>query len=438
MTDAPIGPGLFQPEIIVRWLPGFLFGLILYMTSRRFSHFLLLPILLLIGVGSFYLILFLGGGSLETAVQGGWLLGPFPEGSLWQPAAALVLADADWSVLFSQAVTLSTIFLVAAISLLMNATGLEITTNKDLDLNRKLITAGIGNIIAGLGGSTPGYQSVSLSTLGYKLGVTTRIVGITSLPPMRFLLLDFRLVSGIDSSATLSMKRLLQLARNNDVQIVLTSLAKNIQIRWAEELYSAENPQSLQIFPDLDKGVAWCEQVTINSYKASFPAVPPKSLSQQLDELLPHTTPSGKPEEWSGKPAFRQEETAVRVAKYLSQIVAAQDQCLLREGSKVNGLYFVESGQIIAKSINHDDQDIELRTLEAGTVFGEIGVYSHLMATADVTAGQPSTLLYLSAEKLKQMEAEDPPLAMAFHRLVAGILAEKLAQSSQTVRALLS
>ncbi len=179
MTDVPFGLPLLQPDIIIRWLPGFLFGLLLYFALRRFSHFLLLPTLIVAGIGSFFLILYLNGMTIESAVSGGWLLGPFPAGSLWQPVTTLVLKEADWGVVASQAVTLSTVFLVGAISLLMNATGLEITTNSDLNLNRKLKIAGIGNILAGIGGSSPGYHSISFSTLSYRLA-PTRIVGLIS------------------------------------------------------------------------------------------------------------------------------------------------------------------------------------------------------------------------------------------------------------------
>ena len=55
-----------------------------------------------------------------------------------------------------------------------------------------------------------------------------------------------------------------------------------------------------------------------------------------------------------------------------------------------------------------------------------------------VVAATPGVLFYLSARNLKHMDADDPQLAVAFHRLIAGILGEKLAQTSSTVRALQS
>ena len=122
--------------------------------------------------------------------------------------------------------------------------------------------------------------------------------------------------------------------------------------------------------------------------------------------------------------------------KYVRHIQFDADQCFLREGETVAGLYFIEEGQVIARAIEESGQESELRLMEAGTLFGEIGIYSQLKATADVVAATPGTLFYLSARNLKHMDSDDPQLAVAFHRLIAGILGEKLAQTSRTVRAL--
>jgi len=79
------------------------------------------------------------------------------------------LSQANWPVIAGQAIGLAPVLIVSTIALLLNANGLELIVKKDVDLNRELITAGIGNLAAGLGGGTVGYHAISLSTLNHAL-----------------------------------------------------------------------------------------------------------------------------------------------------------------------------------------------------------------------------------------------------------------------------
>ncbi|MDX1418178.1 MAG: SulP family inorganic anion transporter [Candidatus Promineifilaceae bacterium] len=581
MTPEPIGLAIFTPETLLRWLPGLLFGLVVYFLQRRSSHFLLLPALILVGVGLFYLVLIASGSSLTAAIESGWFLGPFPEGSLFRPTAVFAIREADWSVVAGQAVTISTIMLVSSISFLMNATGLEITLNRDFDLNKELRSSGISDILAGLVGCIPGYQSVSFTALGFRLGAKSRLAGLTSAvliaiallggarllalfprvivggflifvglsflvewlldsyftlskleyaliwiiliiivtvgflegvivgtvvaaiffvlnysrisiarhafsgsdyqshvlrprshqqlisvhgqclqvmelqgyiffgtahrfleqirtrisdpdqPAIRFLLLDFRLVTGIDSSAILSLRRLLQTLEAHDIQLILTALAPEIEEQWSRHGLNQEELDHVHLFPELNRGVAWSEQMIINDVGEDSAAGAPQSLKEELQVILNGF--AGGDDALEMKPAF----AADRLDQYFTRIEVAQFHCLLREGDQVDGLYFVEEGQVMVKAISKDRGEIALRTMEKGSAFGEIGIYARVPATADVTASEPSVLIYLPAEQIKRMEREDPQLAAAFHHLNASLLAEKLTHTDRTVRALL-
>ncbi|MEZ4560033.1 MAG: SulP family inorganic anion transporter [Caldilineaceae bacterium] len=96
MADAPLGQALLQPDLLLRWLPGFLYGVVLLLLLRRFSQFWVMPLLLVGGIAAFYAF-FLGvGGTVVAATADGWLLGPFPSGRLWQLVAWLAVSQADW------------------------------------------------------------------------------------------------------------------------------------------------------------------------------------------------------------------------------------------------------------------------------------------------------------------------------------------------------
>ena len=113
------------------------------------------------------------------------MLGPFPQGALWHPMALSDLGLIHWPAIFGSAASIGTILLVSAVSLLLNASGLELTVRQDIDLDRELRSAGLANLLSGLGGGTPGFQALSLSALGYRLKAGGRLVGIILRMPVR-------------------------------------------------------------------------------------------------------------------------------------------------------------------------------------------------------------------------------------------------------------
>jgi SulP family sulfate permease len=66
-------PSFFRPEVLAHWLPGVLFGSVLFFSFRRLRHPLTLPVMLFGLIGAFWLFLFLSKTSLAVARQHGWL-----------------------------------------------------------------------------------------------------------------------------------------------------------------------------------------------------------------------------------------------------------------------------------------------------------------------------------------------------------------------------
>jgi SulP family sulfate permease len=168
-------PQLVQPAVLLRWVPGALFAIALVVAERRSSHPLLMPGFLAGAFALFYLAMLATGTSRGEAQAMGLLLDSFPQEALWSPLRPETLALVDWSVVLSQAGKLASIMVLSVISLMLNCSGLELALRKDVDFDRELMAAGIGNIVGGLGGSSVGYQSVSTTTLAQRLGGAARL-----------------------------------------------------------------------------------------------------------------------------------------------------------------------------------------------------------------------------------------------------------------------
>ena len=165
---------------MIRWLPGLLFGLLLLVVLRRTSHFLALPALLVGAIVLFFALLTATGTSIAEATARGWLLEPLPAGEGWRPLEPSLLAQVEWGVVLAEAPSMLAILLAGMVALLLNATGLELVVERDIDLDRELRAAGGANLLAGLGGGMVGFQTLALSALGHRIAPDRRLVGLVS------------------------------------------------------------------------------------------------------------------------------------------------------------------------------------------------------------------------------------------------------------------
>ena len=581
MSETPFDLTLLNAGILIRWLPGLIFALTLFFILRRYSHFLIMPSLLFAGVGVFYLVYYLNTGNIESAGANGWLLGPFPPGRLWQPAHALSFLRADWGIVLKHVAAMGSVILISTVSLLLNASGLEVLSRDDIDLNRELKSSALANLFAGFSGSPTGYPALSLSALANRLGGRNRTAGITAaiviafvlffgastlsifpkmvaggflvflglsflvewvydawfklskldyalvwiilltivsvgflegvgtgiliaiflfafnysninvirhamdgrqyrshvmrpylhqnllrekgdriqiltlqgyiffgsaqkllesiqerianpeLENLKFLVLDFRLVTGIDSTATYSFVRIKQLVDLHKVGLVLTHLGADAKTPTAQALLSGNEPVSAHLFAEIDQGVAWCEDQIIRIFTEVGLIAKPKTLFKILAESLPI---ADKDRDWSDylNPFYAPDNSATEshLSQYFSRRKTKAGEILIREDEQESGLYFVERGKISAQIHGK-----EVRLLESGTVFGEVDYYTGQKANARYIADIPSELVHISTENLVKMEDEDPALAIAFHRFIAGILGKKLIDTSDSLRA---
>jgi SulP family sulfate permease len=169
-----------EPEMLLRWLPGTIFAIIVLVVLRKVNHFLVWPGIVLSAVILFYAALYFTGTSIEYARSLGLLLQPFPSGGLWRPFTAADLGQVDWNILAANAGKLIPIPLVSLIAFLLNATGLELIAKRDLNLNHELRVTGLANLLGAAGGGPPGYHMLGATALGQRMGAKTRVVTITA------------------------------------------------------------------------------------------------------------------------------------------------------------------------------------------------------------------------------------------------------------------
>jgi SulP family sulfate permease len=109
---------------------------------------------------------------------------------------------------------------------------------------------------------------------------------------------------------------------------------------------------------------------------------------------------------------------------------------LVHQGAAADSLIMVESGRISVMGKTTDGEPVRLRGMLGCTVVGEIALYIGGERSATVVADTPVVVHELTQVALARMEREAPPLAIAFHRMMARIEAERLRFTSHDLQAL--
>jgi sulfate permease, SulP family len=171
---------LFKGYELQRWVPAVLFGVILLGATQLIKRPFVIPAVLALGFVAFGVGLLVTGSSIETAKQGGWLIGPFPPGRLLQPWTFRAISGADWGAVLGQFSGIVTTVFVAVLAALFNVSGIELMLRKDFDTNREMRDLGIVNVVSSFFGGIPGYHALSLTSLAQRMRVNARAAGLVA------------------------------------------------------------------------------------------------------------------------------------------------------------------------------------------------------------------------------------------------------------------
>jgi SulP family sulfate permease len=235
----------------------------------------------------------------------------------------------------------------------------------------------------------------------------------------RYFLLDFQQVTGLDSSAMLSFRKMLQLAEQYRIMLIFTDLPRTMSAQLTQAPFATLYKDRWVSFADLDHGMEWYEDRVIEDFESVGFGIKPPTMTRQLQKMLPN------------------KKAVNTMMAYFEHREVEAESVLLRQGDPPEGIYFIEKGQMRVQLDLHEKKRIRLRTMSSGTVIGELGTYLNIPATASVIAEKPSELFFLSSKALEKMEVDDPDIAAAFHRFMAHTLAERLASAAETMKVVL-
>ena len=122
-----------------------------------------------------------------------------------------------------------------------------------------------------------------------------------------------------------------------------------------------------------------------------------------------------------------------RLAPFVDRVAFAPGDTLMRQGHPADDMVFLERGRVSAVLIEKDAAPVHLRTLTPGTLVGEVALVRGGNRTASVVAVTPCEAVRIDRAGLARLEAADPALAFAMHRMIMLQVSDKLVDNTRAV-----
>jgi SulP family sulfate permease len=223
---------------------------------------------------------------------------------------------------------------------------------------------------------------------------------------IRYVIVDFDMVSGFDSSGVLSLKKLRNLCRANGATLLYCALSsKSRSMLERGDFFVGKNP--CLAFDDFQAAMAWCEDDLLAS-----------------SNIVIDTSYDGF-ERWLQErlgPDF----AASELIAYLERKEFERPQVIYREGDTSETVDLVASGVLNIHITTRDGGSKRLRRLAAHTVVGEMGFFRYSVRSATVSSDGPAVLFTLTRTALRRLRQERPDLGAAFDEYIIRIISDRL------------
>jgi SulP family sulfate permease len=235
---------------------------------------------------------------------------------------------------------------------------------------------------------------------------------------LRFIILDFKSVSGFDISTMKDFQKLKRLTDAKGIDLLISDAAPQLQTLLSDGGIVEALPDNPLLFDDLDRGLEWCESILLA--ESNLPDANQVTLEQQLSQH-----------------AIIRSEDAAAAQTSLERIETQVGDTVFNQGDESDALYFIESGRVDVLLRDDAGHVLRLRSMTAGAVIGEVGFYLGKARSASIVVTEAGVLQRLSHEALRQMEVTAPQTATAIHVFIASLLSDRLATTNRLVQELM-
>ncbi|SLN69587.1 putative transporter [Roseovarius litorisediminis] len=221
---------------------------------------------------------------------------------------------------------------------------------------------------------------------------------LSSERPIKYLILDFRRVPGIDTSATNSLAGMLETSEQAGVKLFFTGMSEDVEKQFA--LASPHN-EGVKKIPNIDAALEIIEGDLL-SEEPGGARVESARLMQLIERL---------------EVEYHEDPGA------LERITLAPGEKLIRLGTISSECYFLLSGTLRAEIEDQSGNRVRVAEFQPCALVGEIAYYAEVPRTAWVIASTDSKVVRVD---LKRMERAPTQTLIEFHKAAARSLARRV------------
>ncbi|UWU76911.1 SulP family inorganic anion transporter [Bradyrhizobium huanghuaihaiense] len=232
-------------------------------------------------------------------------------------------------------------------------------------------------------------------------------------PACRYLLFDFKLVTGVDSSAAYSFAQIKRSAADLGVELILVHLSAS-----AEKVLRSSDfiGEGVIIIGELDHALEWCENEIISQHQG---------LAQEEASLR----------DWFTR-ILDSEDNADELIRRCQRIEVEAGEIIVQAGDPADSMHFILDGRVGIMVPAEDDRTTRVRSLGRYTTIGEMGLVSNTPRSATIQAEVDSVLYVLNIHQFDAIKAEDPALSHKLLTYFVSVMAERLSFANRTIAVL--
>jgi sulfate permease, SulP family len=229
-------------------------------------------------------------------------------------------------------------------------------------------------------------------------------------PECRFLVFDFKLVTGIDSSAAYSFAQIKRAASDRGIRLVLVHL----QAATQKALRSSEFiSHDVSVMPELDHALEWCENEVIAQHEGRGDEE--ASLKDWFVRIL------------------GTDEEAVELMRRCQRLEVDAGETIVRARDAANSMHFILDGRVGVMIPTAEGELTRVRSLGRYTTIGEMGLVTRAPRNATIQAEVASVLYVLSVNQFEAIKTENPALSQKLLTFFVLVIAERLTFANRLI-----
>lgn len=232
-------------------------------------------------------------------------------------------------------------------------------------------------------------------------------------PECRYLVFDFKLVTGIDSSAAYSFAQIKRSAHDLGLTLVLVHLPAPAEKALRSSGFITPD---VLIFDELDHALEHCENEIIGQHEG-------------------HEQEEADLREWFAR-IVGSEEDADALMHRCQRVEVEAGEIIVRAGEAADLMHFILEGRVGVMVQTEGGRTTRVRSLGRYTTIGEMGLVAQTPRSATIQAEVASVLYVLSTHQFEAIKQDDPTLAQKLLTYFVSVMAERLAFASRTIAVL--